>query len=192
MLIVITGGSGSGKSDYAETLAVSLGERRIYAATMMVYDEEGRQRVRRHRAMRESRNFCTVECPVDLETIAAKEDGFDGAVVLLECMSNLVANEMFLPGGSGTADGEGRPVDETADKILKGVQTVLDRCRHLIVVTNEVFSDGNTYDPGTEAYIRALGQVNLKLAAMADRVTEVVCGIPVDYPGQEGKGAVPE
>lgn len=181
MLIVVTGGSGSGKSEYAERLAVSLGDRRVYAATMMVYDDEGRQRVERHRRMRESRKFGTVECPVDVETIAADAGLLDGAVVLLECMSNLAANEMFLP------DGGSRTEDETVCKILKGIHAILDRCSHLIVVTNEVFSDGNTYDPGSEAYIRALGRVNQELAAMADRVTEVVCGIPVDYPGPEGK-----
>lgn len=180
MLIVVSGGSGSGKSEYAENLAVSLGEKRVYAATMMVYDEEGRRRVKRHRKMRESKDFSTVECPVDLERIADSGE-IDSAVVLLECMSNLVANEMFPSGG------ENRTEAFVAAKILRGVQTVLDRCSHLIVVTNEVFSDGNTYDAGTEAYIGTLGQVNHELAAMADRMTEVVCGIPVDYLSQEEK-----
>lgn len=180
MLILVTGGSGSGKSEYAENLAVSLGEKRVYAATMMVYDEEGRRRVERHRKMRESKAFDTVECPVNLEE-AAEAGSMDGAVVLLECMSNLVANEMF-PSGH-----EIRTEAFVAEKILGGIQAVLTRCGHLIVVTNEVFSNGNTYDSGTEAYIRALGQVNQKLAAMADRMTEVVCGIPMDYLPQEEK-----
>lgn len=180
MLIVVTGGSGSGKSEYAENLAMSLGKRRVYAATMMVHDEEGRERVRRHRRMRENKGFHTLECPVDLETITAFGDT-ESAVVLLECMSNLVANEMFMP------DGKNRSGEQTAKKILRGIQAVIGRCSHLVVVTNEVFSDGNTYDPGTEDYIRALGIVNCGLAAMADRVVEVVCGIPVDCLLQKGK-----
>ena len=180
MLSVITGGSGSGKSEYAENLAMSLGEKRIYAATMMVYDEEGRQRVKRHRKMREDKRFCTVECPVNLETIVDSPDIGD-AVVLLECMSNLVANEMF------SADGGDRSGDWISGKIMDGMRTVISRCGHLVVVTNEVFSDGNTYSPETEAYIRVLGRVNQELADMADRMTEVVCGIPVDYPAGEGK-----
>lgn len=180
MLILVTGGSGSGKSEYAENLAVSLGEKRVYAATMMVYDEEGRRRVERHRKMRESKAFYTVECPVNLEEVA-EAGSMDGAVVLLECMSNLAANEMFPSGG------ENRTEAFVVEKILGGIQAALDRCTHLIVVTNEVFSDGNTYDEGTEAYIRVLGRVNQKLAAMADRVTEVVCGIPVDYLSQKEK-----
>lgn len=180
MLIVITGGSGSGKSEYAENLAMSLGEKRIYAATMMVYDEEGRQRVARHRKMRENKQFHTVECPVNLEAIVDSQDTGD-AVVLLECMSNLVANEMF------SDDGEDRTGEWVSGKILEGVRTVISRCRHLVVVTNEVFSDGIPYSPETEAYIRILGQVNQELSAMADRMTEVVCGIPVDYPARMGK-----
>lgn len=174
MLIVITGGSGSGKSEYAENLAMSLGKKRIYAATMMVYDEEGKTRVQRHRRMRESKDFCTLECPVDLGSIT---DGglTEDAVVLLECMSNLVANELF-PAGSTIPEG-----NQIADKILEGINAVIGHCRHLVVVTNEVFSDGKTYDRETEYYIRTLGQVNVKLAVMADRVVEVVCGLPVDY-----------
>ncbi len=180
MLIVITGGSGSGKSEYAENLAVTLGEKRIYAATMMVYDEEGRQRVNRHRKMRENKRFHTVECPVNLETILDSPD-IGGSVVLLECMSNLVANEMF------SAVSGNRGGDWVSEKIMEGIETVISRCRHLVVVTNEVFSDGNTYSPETEAYIKALGRVNRGLAAMADQMTEVICGIPVDYPSGEGK-----
>lgn len=174
MLVLITGGSGSGKSEYAENLTMSLGEQRVYIATMIVYGEEGHRRVERHRKMREYKQFCTVECPSDLETIpdfAITKD----AVVLLECMSNLVANEMF------PAEGASRTVSEVVDKIKDGMERLIRRCGHLVVVTNEVFSDGNSYSPEMVQYIRALGQLNVWLASIADQVTEVVCGIPVAY-----------
>lgn len=175
MLILITGGSGSGKSEYAESLAMSLGEKRIYIATMMVYDEEGKKRVERHQAMREHKNFLTLERPVNLDSLA--DSGVaKGAVVLLECMSNLVANEMFSSGDNMPSG------DWAADKILHGINLLIGDCSHLVIVTNEVFSDGNTYEPETERYIRVLGTVNVRLAAMADRMTEVICGIPADYP----------
>ena len=62
MLHVVTGGSGSGKSEYAEKLiAESALHRRIYVATMMVWDDEGRKRVRRHREMRSGKGFITIE-----------------------------------------------------------------------------------------------------------------------------------
>ena len=61
MLHLITGGSGSGKSRYAEGEILKLGPgRRIYIATMYPYDEESRQRIARHRAMRAGKNFETI------------------------------------------------------------------------------------------------------------------------------------
>lgn len=176
MLYVVTGGSGSGKSEYAENLTVSLGGARVYIATMQVYGEEGRQRVARHRRMREGKRFVTVECPVDLDQITEKTDLYSlisGNVILLECMSNLAANEMF------SWDGGKKTAELVKDRILEGVKKLLNQCRHLVVVTNEVFSDGNAYDPETTEYIRCLGMINAALAGMADQVIEVVCGIPV-------------
>lgn len=182
-MYVVTGGAGSGKSEYAEQLAVSFGGARIYLATMQVYDEEGRQRIARHRAMRAGKQFTTLECQRDLEEMLRSPEIrqlLDAKVVLLECMSNLAANEMFsMNGGIRTAQ-------QTQEKILCGVDVLRTLCRDLIVVTNEVFSDGVSYDPQTIAYIQALGAVNVQLAARADRVTEVVCGIPVEL-GQGGE-----
>ena len=89
MLHLITGGSGSGKSRYAEGEILKLGPgRRIYIATMYPSDEESRQRIARHRAMRAEKNFETIEC----YTAMAHKEFPKGANILLECMSNLVAN----------------------------------------------------------------------------------------------------
>ena len=89
MVIYVSGGSGSGKSAYAESLiAQSQYSRRTYIATMRVWDAEGQQRVERHRAMRLDKGFETLECPVSLE----KADIPPGAV-LLEDLTNLFMNE---------------------------------------------------------------------------------------------------
>ena len=67
MLILVSGGSGSGKSAFAEDLIVSSGlETKIYVATMQVWDAEGQARVDRHRAMRAGKGFATLECPENL------------------------------------------------------------------------------------------------------------------------------
>lgn len=200
MVCVVTGGSGSGKSEYAEHLAMTLGEKRIYIATMQALGEEGRQRVARHRNMREGKRFVTVECPAGLERLTEDEECrslLDGSVALLECMSNLAANEMFsrerneLRTGSGKAAGDAETevktdMDGIADnavqvknRILAGIQELRRHCSHLVIVTNEVFSDGTEYDSETMEYIGCLGMLNTALAGMADQVTEVVCGIPV-------------
>ena len=90
---------------------------------------------------------------------------------LLECMSNLVANEMF-------AKNKIRLRDEVTAQILDGIEALNRQLEHLLIVTNNVFEDGISYEETTAEYIEAMGQVNERLAAMADTVIEVVTGIP--------------
>ena len=171
MLHLITGGSGSGKSAYAEKQVLAAGEgRRIYIATMIPYGEEGRQRVERHRKLRQEKQFETLECYTGL----AQADVPPGAVVLLECLSNLVANEVFEPDGAR---------ENTVFAVVSGICRMAEQAKHLFVVTNEVFSDGISYDRETRRYLDYLGEVNRQTAAAADRVTEVVYGIPVTVKG---------
>ena len=171
MMHLITGGSGSGKSAYAEAQILALnGECRVYLATMYPYDEESRQKIARHRKMRAEKNFTTVECYRDLEKTEIPEH----ADVLLECMSNLTANEMFWPEGAGS---------DTEEQILRGVEWLRRKARNLVIVSNEIFSDGCEYDSGTKEYQRTLGKINCRLAELADRVTEVVYGIPLEVKG---------
>ena len=193
MMTLVTGGSGSGKSAFAEDCVVSFGKTdRIYIATMYPFDEESRKRVQRHRKMRQGKGFETVECYTGLDEIRLPEN----CTVLLECMSNLVANEMFPPvdaSGIQAAEAEKEALDapenmkdyETAQishvskKVLKEVSILSENVAELVIVTNNVFEDGVCYDESTMNYIKAMGIVNRGLAAMAERVVEVVAGIPV-------------
>lgn len=169
MLHIVTGGSGSGKSAYAESCILEFqGENRIYIATMFPFDEESHARIRRHRKMRKEKSFSTIECYTGLEHVEVDAD----ADVLLECMSNLTANEMYQESGAGV---------HTVDAILRGVDCLARQCRNLVIVTNEVFSAGITYDPDTMRYLAYLGEINRRLGERADRVTEVVYGIPVKH-----------
>lgn len=172
MIHLILGGSGSGKSSYAESEAVRLRENRTlyYLATMQVYGEEGRKKVERHRNLRAGKGFLTQECPVDLADVCAQMDV--GSVALLECISNLTANEMFR--GEQIA-----AVDDVVEKIEQDVKRVAAQVKHLVIVSNNVFEDGIAYEKETMQYLEALGRINVRLARMADRVTEVVVGIPV-------------
>ena len=95
-------------------------------------------------------------------------------MVLLECMSNLVANEMFREDGFHP---------EVAEKITEGVKNLLSQAKHVVIVTNEIFSDGILYEEESEQYKKELGQINQKLAEMAEEVVEVVYGIPVWHKG---------
>lgn len=173
MMTLIIGGSGSGKSAYAEDYTISLSEdrKKYYIATMQIFDEEGKRKVERHRMLRGGKGFSTIEQPIDIGKAAEKmEDGERTA--LLECISNLTANEMFLEEVPGT--------EEVITEKIVGEIAVLNReLTHLVIVSNNVFEDGNVYDKTTMAYIRAMGRINQKLAEMADEVVEVVVGISI-------------
>ena len=169
MIILLTGGSGCGKSTYAEKLISAMPmENRVYVATMQVYDEESERRVARHRAQRADKGFETIERQKDLGGIDIRP----GATALVEDLPNLLANEMF-DGGDWT-------------RILPGLRSLAARCDNLIVVTNDVFADGVSYPPSTDEYLRRLARLNAGAAALADCAAEVVYSIPVPF-----KGALP-
>ena len=173
MMTLIIGGSGSGKSAYAEDYMVSISEdrKKYYIATMQIYDEEGKRKVERHRMLRGGKGFSTIEQPVDIGKAAEKMEAED-RTALLECISNLTANEMF--------SGEAPATEEVIiEKIVGGIAVLNRELTHLVIVSNNVFEDGNVYDKTTMAYIRAMGRINQKLAEMADEVVEVVVGIPI-------------
>lgn len=168
-MILVTGGSASGKSEYAERLVLEQGDgKRLYIATMRIWDEESRGKAARHRQMRSEKNFDTLECPAGIGAISA--DQLAGRTVLLECLSNLTANELFEVGGS-TAD--------IRVRIVSGVRHLMCHAGEVVVVTNEVFSDGGSYSDETRAWLRLLGEVNRDLSMLARRVAEIVYGIPV-------------
>ena len=173
MMTLIIGGSGSGKSAYAEDYMVSISEdrKKYYIATMQIYDEEGKRKVERHRMLRGGKGFSTIEQPVDIGKAAEKMEAED-RTALLECVSNLTANEMFLEEIHGTEEA-------ITEKIVGGIAVLNRELTHLVIVSNNVFEDGNVYDKTTMAYIRAMGRINQKLAEMADEVVEVVVGIPI-------------
>ena len=187
MFTLVTGGSASGESEYAEQVVTGLSGTRIYLATMGIWDEECRRRVEKLRAARAGRGFVTVERPYDLMSLDFPGEIPEDANVLLEDLGNLLANERnreWEPAAENhseelVADRLGKSLASVAaDRILRGIRYMSAHSRHLTIVTNEVFSGGDRYDPETLAYMRDLAQLNRKLAAEADRVVEVVCGLP--------------
>ena len=172
MLTLVLGGAASGKSEYAEALVLRCGLPRYYLATMQVWDAECIARVEKHRKMRAAKQFETLECPLHLETVHLPRRG----TALLEDLGNLTANELYDPAGAG---------DAAAEHILQGLESLAAQCENLIVVSNEVFSGGADYAGDTDRYLLALAQVNNAIAARADAVVRVVCGIPVYYKGVE-------
>ena len=202
MIRLVYGGSGSGKSKFAEQLAVSCNAlRTYYVATMQVYDDEGRRKVERHRKLRDGKGFVTMEAPVDIGAAAehiksdvAARQNQQGArtaemlqaaptaktAVLLECVTNLVANEMFPPGTNG-----GIEESVVVSRIKSGLEKLFSCADDIIIVSGNVFEDGAEYAESTLAYMRALGAVNAFIASKSDEVYEVIAGIPVKIAHQD-------
>ena len=136
MITLVLGGSGSGKSAYAEHLLDGKTSK-YYIATMQVYDAEGEKKVARHRRLRAGKGFVTIEQPLDIGEVdfskraqqAMEPPDRAGQNVterprcaLLECMSNLVANEMF-------AENKIRLRDEVTAQIIDGIEALDTYCR---------------------------------------------------------------
>lgn len=170
MLMLVTGGAASGKSEYAERAALALGGRPVYLATLRDDGGESRGRVARHRALRDGKGFETLERPLALADAAVPP----GSTVLLECLTTLVANELFDEAGAGEA------VEEA---VRRGIDALLARGRNLVVVTNTLDRDGRSHGGGTGRYLSALSSIEGDLARRADAVVEVVCGIPLAVKG---------
>ena len=183
MMTLVIGGAASGKSAYAESLICGIPDnccedpnccehqgaaRRFYIATMQPFGKEAEDRIRKHRAMRADKGFETLECfsARSIRVLSLPP----GAAVLLEDLGNLCANELFS---------EETEIVTAAEAVTAAVSALRDQCGELVIVTNEVFSGGAEYEGETLSYLRMLGQVNIALAALADRVTEVQCGVPV-------------
>lgn len=193
MVIAVTGGAGSGKSAYAEKCALTLtmmkladgirakasGQRKapLYLATMRKDGAEADARIRRHREMRKGKGFRTLEKSSDLAAIPAGE--LSGRTVLLEDLSNLVANEMFPDEMMGPDFCIEDHLQEAEMNVKAGLARVAANCDNLVVVMNEIGSDGRSHDRLTNYYAAMTARMNAYVSALADGVQEVVYGIPV-------------
>lgn len=191
-LILVSGAGASGKSEYAEKLAVDMHEDRlIYVATMSAYDDESRKKIEIHKKRRINTDFETIEKPYGIEEIIPFITPYDSnkkSTILIECISNLLANEMYGRAETGVKAGihdSSMPELQPSQRIIDGITAVADtQLADIVVVTNEVFADGMEYDASTMEYIRQLGRINCELATMSDMVVEVACGRPVVWKGQ--------
>ena len=168
MINLVIGAAASGKSEYAEDVVMSLPGEKIYIATMEPFGAEAEERIARHRAIRTGKGFSTVERPRNLIGLTPEADWN----VLIEDLPNLAANEFFSPEGGG------------AEAVLSGVDKICKTAASVTIVTGDIFSDGVTYDAGTQGYMEMLADLHTKIAEKADNVVEVICGIPCAVKGE--------
>lgn len=165
---LITGGERSGKSTYAEAEALRLSPQPVYIATARIWDEEFAERVRRHQARRGA-EWTNIE-----EEKALSRHPLSGRTVLIDCVTLWATNFFF-------------DLEQDIDRALQEMKAELERLfaqdAHFILVTNEIGLGGVPMDAVQRRFTDLQGWINQYIAARADRVTLMVCGIPVPVKG---------
>ena len=174
-LILILGGARSGKSSYAEKLALELGGPDVlYVATAQAGDDEMRARIAAHRAARPE-GWRTLEAPSLVTGWRPTELG-DARVVLLDCVTLLASNALLAAGGGPSIQEGEAAVAREIDALLAAYQA---GTATWIMVSNEVGLGLVPPYPLGRVYRDALGRANQGLAAAADRVLLMVAGLPL-------------
>jgi len=163
-IILVTGGQRSGKSSYAQKLALSLSANPIYLATSAVWDEEHRQRIERHKRDR-GPEWTNIEELKDLQKIDVT-----GRVVVIDCVT-LWSTNFF-----SETDGD---VELSLTSITERFEAFTQQNATFIFVTNELGLGGTSNNDLQRRFTDLLGWVNQHIAAASDEVVLMVSGIPV-------------
>ncbi|HVO66181.1 MAG TPA: bifunctional adenosylcobinamide kinase/adenosylcobinamide-phosphate guanylyltransferase [Syntrophales bacterium] len=178
-IILITGGSRSGKSTYAQTLAESVAGIRTYVATCPIIDEEMEKRIRKHREMRHASAWQTIEETKDLT--GALKRAMGSRVILVDCLTLWVNNLMY------EAELQGK--DITEEDIAMLCKGIIEVCNDLpgtvIFVTNEVGMGIVPENPASRLFRDLTGRCNQMIADRADAVTFMISGLPVNIKGDK-------
>jgi adenosylcobinamide kinase/adenosylcobinamide-phosphate guanylyltransferase len=179
LAILVTGGARSGKSTFAEKLAVHLnGKQGIYIATAQIYDEEMHERILLHQEQRYLSGFTwmTIEEPYDLSEQLKQVSDSDGdtPVVLVDCLTLWLSNWLLRY----EHDPDKAPkLNRKVDELLAAVSS----CKgHVLLVTNEVGSGIVPEYPLGRSFRDLAGKMNHRLAAVCEQVFLVTAGIPIE------------
>lgn len=168
---LVLGGAQSGKSYYAQQLASHF-ERVAFIATARCTDAEMRRKIARHRRERPAA-WRTIEAPLDLEK-AVRAASRESEVVLIDCLTVYVDNVMSVRRKSRSKSKSNS--EEYANAVCEAIRTAE---ASVIVVSNEVGSGVVPPYRSGRAYRDFLGQMNQKVAQIADRVILMVAGVPM-------------
>jgi adenosylcobinamide kinase/adenosylcobinamide-phosphate guanylyltransferase len=172
MHVLIAGGSKSGKSMRAQSLAISISEElhvpHYYIAVMIPQDDEDRRRVADHRKARLGWGFQTIEEPLDIRRISEYPDVNMNGVFLLDSVTALLVNMMFR---------DGTFHEDAGEQLMEQLTAWTEMSAHTIFVTDTIDSDAMRYDEMTEAYRKALASIGTGLSKICPQVEEVSAGI---------------
>ena len=170
MIVYIYGGVSSGKSEYAEELISGEFNKKIYLATMENAGEHAGKRVEKHLLQREGKGFFTIEEPRHIKDLNIDEDDN----ILLEDLTNLLSNNLFNEAGLKNN------FKEITEKIFSDIITLKSRCNSVFIVGNDIFSTQRNQSRELDIFIDCLYSLHKQIIEAADRVIEVVYGLPYD------------
>ena len=166
-IILITGGQRSGKSAQAEALALSLSPNPVYLATAHIWDDEFRERVRRHQERR-GPQWTNIE----EEKFLSRHD-LSGKVVVIDCVTLWLTNFFF----------ETSDVEQTLEAVKSEFNRFTNQEATFIFVTNEIGSGGVSENAIQRKFTDLEGWMNQYIASKADEVILMVSGIAVKVKG---------
>lgn len=183
-IILCSGGARSGKSEFAEQLALSLKGRKAYVATGQAFDDEMKDRIKKHQ-MRRGKEWITFEIPLHLhknwEQIKNVSD-----VILIDCLTMFTSNHVFAHGDINTQEDFNRIesiILEELRLLLQDINNSNDKT--VIFVTNEI-GLGIIPENKLARYFRDItGRVNREVASAANKMYLTISGVTIELKSQE-------
>ena len=171
MITLVLGGVRSGKSRYAQTLAMKAKEV-VFLATAQPSDDEMRAKIERHRQERPA-TWQTVEVPLDLDTAIAAH-GVADSFLLIDCLTTFTANLLM------SEEDNTERIFARVDRICSALQAT---SASVALVSNEVGSGIVPAFPAGRQFRDLLGEVNQKVARISDNVILMIAGHPFAIKG---------
>lgn len=172
MNILVSGGSKNGKSYYAQKAAGEMSEQLgaplYYIATMIPRDDEDAARIARHVDERKGWGFTTLEQGTCITRLLHRDDVEKSGVFLLDSVTALLSNEMF--GADGSID------EEAGARVASELEEFAAETGNTVFVSDNIYSDAETYGELTELYRRSLAGADRALASCCDVVMEISFG----------------
>lgn len=183
-IILCSGGARSGKSEFAEQLALSLKGRKAYVATGQAFDDEMKDRIKKHQ-LRRGKEWITFEIPLYLyknwEQIKNVSD-----VILIDCLTMFTSNHIFAHGDINTQEDSNRIesiILEELRLLLQEINNSNDKT--VIFVTNEI-GLGIVPENKLARYFRDItGRVNREVASAANKMYLTISGVTIELKSQE-------
>ena len=183
-IILCSGGARSGKSEFAEQLALSLKGRKAYVATGQAFDDEMKDRIKKHQ-LRRGKEWITFEVPLHLhknwEQIKNVSD-----VILIDCLTMFTSNHVFAHGDINTQEDSNRIESIILEELRLLLQDInISNDKTVIFVTNEI-GLGIVPENKLARYFRDItGRVNREVASAANKMYLTISGVTIELKSQE-------